>query len=96
VIRIEVDPGWLGTAAAEHAMLGDSFAGLGAGLSDVSGEAVAAAGDASLGRGIGAATGQLDTGVQSLVAEMRGLASALDAAGRAYAATDESAMPEPS
>jgi hypothetical protein len=53
MMRIEVDPGWLGVAAAGHSALGDEFAGL-AGNSGQTTDA-AVAGDQSLGHGIGAA-----------------------------------------
>jgi hypothetical protein len=93
MMRIEVDPGWLGVAAADHSALGDSFAGLGADATQTADAAVAGAGDPALGQGIGAAAAQLGAGLSSLTAEMHGLATSLAAAGAAYAATDESAMP---
>jgi hypothetical protein len=93
MVRIEVDPGWLGVAATEHSSLGDAFAGLGGDMAQTADAAVAGAGDPALGHGIGAAAAQLGAGLSSLTAEMHGLATSLAAAGQAYAATDESAMP---
>lgn len=94
MVRIQVQPGWLGTAAAGHTTLGDAFSGVSAGVANTGGAAAASAGDAALGHGIGAASERMGAGVQSLMGEMHGLAAALDAAAQAYAATDESAMPE--
>jgi Excreted virulence factor EspC, type VII ESX diderm len=95
MMRIEVEPGWLGVAAADHSALGDTFAGLGSDMTASADAAVAGAGDPALGHGIRAAAAQLGAGLGSLTAEMHGLASSLAAAGQAYAATDESAMPVP-
>ena len=95
MMRIEVEPGWLGAAAAEHSSLGDAFAGLGGDMTQTADSAVAGAGDPALGHGIGAAAAQLGAGLGALNAEMHGLASSLAAAAQAYAATDESAMPLP-
>jgi hypothetical protein len=93
MMRIEVEPGWLGVAATGHSSLGDTLTALGGDMTHTADAAVAGAGDPALGHGIGAAAGQLGAGVSSLTAEMHGLATSLAAAGQAYAATDESAMP---
>jgi hypothetical protein len=93
VLRIEVETGWLGGAAADHAVLGDAFAGLDGDLSGVASSAVGGAGDPGLGHGIGAAAEQFGAGLRSLGAEMQGLSTNLTAAARAYEVTDESVMP---
>jgi hypothetical protein len=95
MLRIEVEPGWLGVAATGHAALGDSLAALGGDLDQTAAAAVGGAGDPGLGHGIGAAAEQFGAGVRSLNAEMHGLAASLTAAARAYVNTDESAIPPP-
>jgi hypothetical protein len=93
MLRIEVEPSWLGGAAANHAALGDAYAGVHGDLADVAGSAVTGAGDPGLGHGIGAAAEQFGAGLRSLGAEMHGLSTNLTAAARAYEVTDESVIP---
>jgi hypothetical protein len=93
MLRIEVDPGWLGSAAVDHGALGAAFAGLDGDLAQTATSAVGGAGDPGLGHGIGATTQQFGAGLRSLGAEMHGLAAGLTAAARAYVEVDESVIP---
>jgi hypothetical protein len=93
MLRIEVEPGWLGGAAADHAALGDAFAGLDGDLSGTADSAIGAAGTPALGHGIGATAEQFGAGLRSLNAEMRGLSASLAAAAQAYIEVDEAVMP---
>lgn len=81
-----------GTATAGHSTLGDAFAGLSSGVADTDGPAAASAGDAALGHGIGAASEQMGAGVRSLMGRCT-VSRRRWTLPRAYAATDESAMP---
>lgn len=93
MVRLEVEPGWLGNAASSHATLGDGFATMGGAVADVAGGAAGGAGDPALGHAIGAAGQQFSAGLASLTREMHGLAANLSAAAEAYRVTDESVMP---
>ena len=90
MLRIEVEPSWLGIASANHSALADSFSALDGDVAGTGGSAVSAAGDPALGHGIAAATQQFGAGIRSLDAEMRGLSAGLAAAARAYIEVDDS------